>query len=104
DALVVAGCFGLPAAHRPAPASPVPSRPARPRVGLGHEIECSRDWNKPFRSDNLGTEDFVPVVGSGARAVEEMHETGETTEDRMSSAAVTTNTAHGPLSTPAGDA
>src|SRR6185437_2065682 len=37
-------------------------------------------------------------------AVEEMRETGETTEDRMSSAAVTKNTAHGPSSTPAGDA
>ena len=37
---------------------------ARPRVRLGHEIECSRDWNKPFRSDNLGTEDFVPIERS----------------------------------------
>src|ERR1700744_3445428 len=55
---------------RPAPSRPGPPRAVRlagacrpagaagPRVGLGHEIECSRDWNKPFRSDNLGTEDF----------------------------------------------
>ena len=28
--------------------------------------ECSRDWNKPFRSDSLGTEDFVPVLRNGA--------------------------------------
>jgi hypothetical protein len=53
DALVVAGRFGLAAAHRPAPASPAPASPAPvgvgpatpmppwpaawPRVRLGHE-------------------------------------------------------------------
>src|SRR5206468_8318142 len=46
-----------------------------------------RYWNKPFRSDSLGTEDFVPVRC-------EQHETGETTEDRMSSAVVTGSTGH----------
>src|ERR1700748_12622 len=51
----------------PPPPVPRPSRPARPRVGLAHEIKCSRDWNKPFRSDNLGTEDFVPVARGRAK-------------------------------------
>jgi hypothetical protein len=26
------------------------------------EKSVAEDWNKPFRSDSLGTEDFVPVV------------------------------------------
>ena len=54
DPLVVTGRLGLAAAHRAvAPAA---------RGRLGHESECSRDWNKPFRSDIVGTEDFVPVL------------------------------------------
>src|ERR1700693_5643702 len=29
------------------------------RLGLGHRKRVTDDWNKAFRSDNLGTEGFV---------------------------------------------
>ena len=61
DPLVVAGRLGLAAAHRAVALA------ARGR--LGHENECSRDWNKPFRSDIVGTEDFVPVLPTGGSDV-----------------------------------
>src|SRR5262249_16079300 len=74
-------------AHRPAPACPVPPRPAaRPRVGLGHEKSVAEDWNKPFRSVSLGTEDFVPVI---RERCESRARPARPREDRMSSAVVT---------------
>src|SRR6201996_5700752 len=49
------------------PLRPAPCRPGLPGRALVSVMkkECSRDWNKSFRSDSLGTEDFVPVHGSG---------------------------------------
>src|SRR5580704_17400375 len=32
------------------------------RLGLGHGKSVAEDWNEAFRSDSLGTEDFVPIV------------------------------------------
>src|SRR5689334_389215 len=44
---------------RPAPGRPAPP-PGRAFVSV-MEIIVPEGWNKPFRSDILGTEDFVPV-------------------------------------------
>ncbi len=52
DPLVVAGGFGLAAAHRAWPPG------SRPRVRLGHEDECSKDWNKLFRSARVWNRRF----------------------------------------------
>src|SRR5262249_55585947 len=61
DAPVVAGRLGLAAAERA-----VAVRSSRlgpdPPPGLGHEERVTEDWNKVFRSDSVGTEDFVPLA------------------------------------------
>src|SRR4029077_14896867 len=55
--------------------------PCRPGLPPGRALvsvmkkSVAEDWNKPFRSDNLGTEDFVPVE----RVAREIRETGEST-------------------------
>src|SRR5580704_8556412 len=37
----------------------------RPELVSVMKMSVAEDWNKPFRSDSLGTEDFVPVLTTG---------------------------------------